>query len=63
LENHALRDAVVNEDDSVTQDSVWENVQNYKGHRENFRGSVGPQGTAKHVTEIVHFFNCFSVKN
>jgi cytochrome c556 len=60
LDNHAFLDAVVNygsdEDDSATQDFVWENMQNYKGQRENFTGSVGPQGAAKHVTESVDIF-------
>jgi cytochrome c556 len=51
------------EDDSATQDFVWENMQNYKEKRENFTGNVGPQGAAKHVTEIVVILNCFSIKN
>jgi hypothetical protein len=62
LNDRPLLDAVVN-DGSATQDFVWENMQNYKGQRENFTGSVGPQVAAKHVTEIVVILNCFSVKN
>jgi hypothetical protein len=37
------------EDGSYTKDFVWENMQTYWGHGENFKGSVGPQGTAKYV--------------
>jgi hypothetical protein len=43
--------------------TVWENMQNYKRQRENFEGSVGPRGAAKHVTEIVDSFYCFSELN
>jgi hypothetical protein len=67
LEDRALIDTVVtegsDEDDSTKQDFVWESMENYEGRRENFTGSVGPQGAAKHVMEIVDFFNCFLVKN
>jgi hypothetical protein len=28
--------------------TVWEDMENYKGQRENFMGGVGPQGAAKH---------------
>jgi hypothetical protein len=67
LDDHAILDVMVNdgsdEDDSITQDIVWESVQNHKGQRENFMGIVGPQGSAKHMTEIVDFFYCFSVEN
>jgi cytochrome c556 len=51
------------EDDNSTQALVWENMENYKGQKENFTGNVGPQGAAKHVTEIVDIFYCFSAKN
>jgi hypothetical protein len=30
--------------------TVWEDMNNYKGQRENFTGSVGPQGALKQVT-------------
>jgi hypothetical protein len=30
-------------------------MKNYKGQKENFMGSVGPQGAAKHMTETVTF--------
>jgi hypothetical protein len=60
LEDRALLHTVVSdgsdEDDSATQDFVWENMEYYKGQRENFMGSVGPQGAAKHITEIVDIF-------
>lgn len=60
LEDRALLDTVINEasneDDSATQDFVWENMEHYKGRREHFTGSVGPQGAAKHVTQIVDIF-------
>jgi hypothetical protein len=39
-----------------TQAFIWENMQNYKGQRVNFTGSVGPQGAAKGVMEIVDIF-------
>jgi hypothetical protein len=39
LDDHALLDAVVNYG-SVNHNFVWENMQNYKGQRENFMGSV-----------------------
>jgi hypothetical protein len=60
LEDRALLDTVINEDSdedySAMQDFVWENMENYKGQKENFMGSVGPQGAAKLVTEIVDIF-------
>jgi hypothetical protein len=66
LDDHAFLDAVVNdgcnEDDRATQDFVWENMQNYEGQRENFTGSVGPEGAAKHVTESVDIFKLFFSK-
>jgi hypothetical protein len=46
-------------DDDIIQDFVWEDMDNYKGQRENFTGSVGPQGAAKEVTEIVDVFELF----
>lgn len=59
LDNHALLEAVVNDGsdrgESVTQNSLWENMQNYTRQRENSTGSVRPQGIAKHVTEIDFF--------
>jgi hypothetical protein len=60
LEDCALLHTVINEgsdeDDSAMRDFVWENVENYKGQRENFTGNVGPQGAAKLVTQIVDVF-------
>jgi cytochrome c556 len=48
LDDRSLLDAVINdsrdEDDSITQDFVWENMQNYKRQRENFMGSVDLRG-------------------
>lgn len=42
----ALRDAVryacSGEGDCITQNLVWKNMQNSKGQRENFTGSVEP---------------------
>jgi hypothetical protein len=38
---------------------VWEDMNNYKGQRENFTDSVGPQGVAKEVTEIMDVFELF----
>jgi hypothetical protein len=34
-----------------------------KEQRKNFVGSVAPQGTAKHVTELKIFSKCFSKHN
>jgi hypothetical protein len=67
LEDHALFDTVVNDgndedDDSATQDFIWENMENCKGQRENFTGSAGPQCAAKHVMEIVDVFELFFSK-
>jgi hypothetical protein len=47
------------EDDDIIQDFVWEDMNNYKGQRENFKGGAGPQGAAKEVTEIVDVFEFF----
>jgi hypothetical protein len=64
LEVRALLDTVENDgskedDDSTTQDFVWQNMENYRGQRENFMGSVGAQGAAKHVTDIEDVFELF----
>jgi hypothetical protein len=40
----------------VIEDFVWEDMNNYEGQSENFTGSVGPQGAAKKVAEIVGSF-------
>jgi hypothetical protein len=34
-------------------------MNNYKGQMENFKGSVGPQGAAEEVTEIVDILKLF----
>jgi hypothetical protein len=66
LEDRALLNTVINEgsdeDDSVTQDFVWEHMENYKGQRENFTGNVGSQGAAKLVMEIMDVFELFFSK-
>jgi hypothetical protein len=54
-----MRNEDTDEDDSATEAFSWENMENYKGQRENFTGSVGPQGSAKDVTEIVDIFELF----
>jgi hypothetical protein len=62
LDDCALLDVAVDDDsdeDDIIQDSVWEDMDNYKGRRENFTGSVGPQGAAKEVTETVDVFELF----
>ncbi|XP_023724900.1 piggyBac transposable element-derived protein 4-like [Cryptotermes secundus] len=63
LDDRALMDAVGNEgsdeDNSANQEFVWEDMQNYRGQREHFTGSVGAQGPAKDVTEIVDVFELF----
>jgi hypothetical protein len=55
LDDHALLDVVVDdnsdEDDDIIQDFVRKEMNNYTGQRENFMGSVEPQGAAKEVTE------------
>jgi hypothetical protein len=57
-----MRNQDSDDDDSGTQAFIWENMQNYKGQRENFTGSVGPQGAAKGDMEIVHIFQLFFSK-
>jgi hypothetical protein len=47
--------------DDIIQDLVWEDMNNYKGQRENFTGSVRPQGAANQVTEIADSSNYFSM--
>jgi hypothetical protein len=62
LDDCALLDVVVDDnsdEDDIIQDFVWEDTNNYKGQRKHFTGSVGPQGTAKEVTEIVDVFELF----
>jgi hypothetical protein len=62
LDDCALLDVVVDDnsdDDDIIQDCVWEDMNNYKGQRENFTGGVGPQGAAKEATEIVDIFKLF----
>jgi hypothetical protein len=58
LDDCALLDVVVDdnsgEDDDI-QDFIWEDMNNYKGQRENFAGSVGPPGAAKEVTELTEW--------
>jgi hypothetical protein len=56
LDDRAVFDTMSNEDDSGNQAFIWENMQNYKGQRKNFTGSVGPQGPIKDVMEIVDIF-------
>jgi hypothetical protein len=51
LHDFALLDVVnndSNEDDSIVQDFIWQDMKNYEGQREDFMGSVGPQTVAKH---------------
>jgi hypothetical protein len=55
LEDRAVLDTMRSED-SDTEAFIWENMENYKGQRENFTASVGPQGPAKDVREIVDIF-------
>jgi cytochrome c556 len=63
LDDRALPELVVNdgseENDNISPDLVWENMEDYKGQRENFMSSVGPQGTAKHMTETKNFLTVF----
>jgi hypothetical protein len=67
LDDRALPALVVNdgseENDIITLDLVWENMEDYKGQGENLMSSNGPQGTSKHMTEIVRVLNCFSTEN
>jgi hypothetical protein len=52
LDDCALLDVAVDDDsdvDDIIQDFVWEDMNNYKGQRANFTGSVGPQGAAGEV--------------
>jgi hypothetical protein len=63
LDDCALLHVVVNDNnddvDDIIQDSVREDMNDYKGQRENFMYSVGPQGAAKEVTEIADIFKLF----
>jgi hypothetical protein len=62
LDDCALLDVVVyynSDEDDIIQNFVWEDMNNYKGQRENFTGIVGPQGVAKEVTDIVDVFELF----
>jgi hypothetical protein len=62
LDDCAVLDVVVDGDshqDDIIQDFVWEDMNNYKGQKGNFTDSVGPQGAAKLVTEIVGVFELF----
>jgi hypothetical protein len=43
-------------DEDDIRDFVLEDMENYKGQRENSTSIVRPQGAAKHLTEIVDFF-------
>jgi hypothetical protein len=67
LDDCALHEVVVDddsdEDDDIIQDSVWEDMYYYKGQREHFTGSVGPQSAAKQATEIVDVFELFLTEN
>jgi hypothetical protein len=67
LDDRALPALVVNdgseENDIITLGLIRENMEDYKGQGENLMSSDGPQGTAKHMTEMVRFFNCFSAEN
>jgi hypothetical protein len=64
--DRALLDSALNdvsdEEESATQAFVWESMDNYKdykGQREHFTGSVGPQGGALNAVEIVDIFELF----
>jgi cytochrome c556 len=61
FEDRALLDTLGSDgsdedEDSATQDFVWEDMENYRGQRENFTGGARAQGAAKNVTEIVDIF-------
>jgi cytochrome c556 len=51
-----VRNENSDKDDSATEAFIWKNMENYKGQRENFIGSVRPQSAAKDVMEIVDIF-------
>jgi hypothetical protein len=51
-----VRNEDSDEDDSATEAFIWQNMENCKRQWENFTGSVGPQGAAKDVMEIVDIF-------
>jgi hypothetical protein len=66
LDDCTILDVVVDGDsdqDDIIQDFVREDMNNYKRQRENFTSSVGPQGAAKQVTEIVDVFKLFPTRN
>jgi hypothetical protein len=47
------------EDQSANEEFMWEDMESYRERRENVTGSVGPQGLAKDVTDIVELFELF----
>jgi hypothetical protein len=62
LDDCAVLDVVMDGDsdqDDIIQDFVWEDMNHYKGQRENVTSSAGPQGAEKQVTEIVDVFELF----
>jgi hypothetical protein len=56
LEDCACLDAVNGENN---EDHIKHDMNNYKGRRENFTGSVKPHGVAKQGTEIVDIFELY----
>jgi hypothetical protein len=66
LDDCTLLDVVVDdnidEDDDTVQECVWEDMNNYKGQRENFSGSIGTQSAGKDVTEVLDVFKFFFKK-
>jgi hypothetical protein len=58
LNNCAFLDNVIN--DRSDEDFIWENMQTYKGQRDNVIGSVGCKSAAKYVT-VTETVNIFEV--
>jgi hypothetical protein len=44
---------------TIFLNTLWKKMENYKGQWENFMGSVGLQGAAKQMTEIMDVFELF----
>jgi hypothetical protein len=65
IENLAVADAIVNNfsDDeeilTVNKNFVWEDMENYHGHREQFSGDLGPRNGAENINDILGSFMLF----
>ena len=65
IDNLAVADAIVNNDSddeeilTVNKNFVWEDMENYHGHREQFSGDSGPRNGAENINDILGPFMLF----